>query len=185
MAMAASCIAYGADVTEKASGNDHGTHIVILATSDLHGNILGYSYEDTADFCDNEVKGLLVDRLADEIKEYLYAYEDYEEAKDDNRDATFNLNCEREELLKELEEFGSPLAIITPSINSINRLLSLSGFSGFKVIEHEDLYYNAPYAAVSLFSKYTIKKRSVKAFSHGSQTIYGITAAICIQQCQG
>ena len=42
--------------------------------------------------------------------------------------------------MKELEEFGSPLAIITPSINSINRLLSLSGFSGFKVIEHEDLY---------------------------------------------
>ena len=99
-----------------------------------------YNHESTADFCDNEVKGLLADRLADEIKEYLYAYEDYEEAKDDNRDATFNLNCEREELLKELEEFGSPLAIITPSINSINRLLSLSGFSGFKVIEHEDLY---------------------------------------------
>ena len=29
------------------------------------------------------------------------------------------------------------------------------------------------------------KKRSVKAFSHGSQTIYEITATICMQQSQG
>jgi len=46
MAMIVSCVNNAENVTEAESGNEHGTHVVILATSDMHGDILGYSYED-------------------------------------------------------------------------------------------------------------------------------------------
>lgn len=53
MAMIASCASYAEDATEAESGNGKGTHIVILATSDLHGNICGYSYEDNKETTNN------------------------------------------------------------------------------------------------------------------------------------
>ena len=36
-----------------AFAQDEGTHVVILATSDLHGNILGFSYEDGKETTNN------------------------------------------------------------------------------------------------------------------------------------
>lgn len=53
IAMMTSCTSRTKDVPEAESGNEHGTHIVILATSDLHGNIIGYSYEDIAETTNN------------------------------------------------------------------------------------------------------------------------------------
>ena len=50
-AMTASCIACAEDKT--AADSENGTHIVILATSDLHGNIIGYSYEDNTETANN------------------------------------------------------------------------------------------------------------------------------------
>ena len=53
MAMIASWASYAEDSTEADSGNEKGAHIVILATSDLHGNIWGYSYEDNKETTNN------------------------------------------------------------------------------------------------------------------------------------
>lgn len=52
-AIMASCTARTKDSAEAESGNEHVDHIVILATSDMHGNILGYSYEDIAETTNN------------------------------------------------------------------------------------------------------------------------------------
>lgn len=49
--MMVSCTSHAEDVPESESeaANEHADHIVILATSDMHGNIIGYSYEDNAE----------------------------------------------------------------------------------------------------------------------------------------
>ena len=53
IAMTASCTGRTKDVKETESENEHADHIVILATSDMHGNIVGYSYEDIAETTNN------------------------------------------------------------------------------------------------------------------------------------
>lgn len=53
MATLSSCTNYAKNETKAESGMEQGTHVVILATSDLHGNILGYSYEDNAETSNN------------------------------------------------------------------------------------------------------------------------------------
>ena len=52
-AAAAFCIGCGENAAGAESEKESGTHIVILATSDMHGNILGYSYEDNTETANN------------------------------------------------------------------------------------------------------------------------------------
>lgn len=53
LAIMTSCIVRAEDETRAKDGNESETHVVILATSDMHGNIWGYSYEDDTETANN------------------------------------------------------------------------------------------------------------------------------------
>ncbi len=53
LSVMACSIEYNEAEIESANENEHANHVVILATSDMHGNILGYSYEDNAETKNN------------------------------------------------------------------------------------------------------------------------------------